>query len=126
MVFGSEADGVAVTISPRKRFDMVRVVQLRPQNRAVTHTLSNLAVLGVEERFDRPARIGHPERRVTAGMHATAGVEHVVTQHNVLAGYVGLIQAAVVVAPDHAAVGRRPLRPVDPPVLERELFGWMV
>ena len=46
---------------------------------------------------------------------------------DVLARDIGLVLAAAIVEPDDAAVGRRALRPVDPPVSsECELLGRVV
>jgi hypothetical protein len=47
-------------------------------------------------------------------------------KRDILAGDIGLVRAAAVVATNNAAVGGRSLRPVDPPAFERELFGGVV
>ena len=88
--------------------------------------MAHHARLRVGKRLDRAARIGLSERHVTAREDPAARVENVIAQDDVLAGNVRLVLAAVVVQSDHAAVGRRALRPVDPSALECELLGGMI
>src|SRR5260370_6535804 len=67
-----------------------------------------------------------PELGVATGLHSTSRVEDIIAQHDILARDVLLVGAAAIVATHDAAVGRRPLRPVDPPTLERQLFRRVV
>src|SRR5258708_32153002 len=62
-----------------------------------------------------------PEARIAACLYPAARVEHVVTQHDVLAGNVRLIGAPAVVATDNSAVGCRPLVPVTTAIFEAQL-----
>ena len=97
-------------------------VEPRAQDGAVTDP-------PVERAVERPHRRSLPcgaERGISAGKDPVAGIEYVVAQHDVLTRDVLLVSAAAVVATDHAAVGRRALRPVDPVTLERQLFRRMV
>src|SRR5260221_4792495 len=80
---------------------------------------------GLKRLHGRPGAL-RTEGRVAAGHDAFAGIEHIVAQDDVLAGYVLLILAVAVIETDHAAVGCGSLRPVDPPVVESELLGRMV
>src|SRR5438105_10626798 len=96
-----ETNGVAVTVSPRERFDRARVVEPRTQNRAIAYTSMTRAF----ERFDGGTGTCDAKRGVAAGHHTAARVEDILAEHNVLARDVGLILAAAVVASDHAAVG---------------------
>ena len=74
----------------------------------------------------RCAGASHAEGGIPARHHSATRVEDVLAEHDVLTGNVLLVLSAAVVSADDAAVGRRPLRPVDPPVLEGELLGRMV
>jgi len=88
--------------------------------------LSNRAGKRVEERRYRCAGLGYAKGGVAAGHDPATRVENIVAQLDVLARDIRLVLAAAIVTADDAAVGRRPLRPVDPPVLEGELLGRMV
>ena len=92
------------------------------QDRAIANTM----VCGAFECLDRCARTLNTEGRVATGLDTAAGVEDVLAQHDVLTRNILLIRSAAVVLADHAAVGRGTLRPVDPVVFERKLFGGMV
>jgi len=88
--------------------------------------LANLACERVEERWYRRAGLLHVEWRVAARHHPAAGVKQVLAQRDCLARDIRLVRTAAVVTTDNAAIGRRPLRPVDPSVLESQLFGWVI
>src|ERR1700693_2663808 len=126
MILGSEADRVTIPVSPPDHLDIVWVVELRPQGRTVAYAPPHLPGKRVEEGRDRDPGMLHPKRRIAAGGDAAARIEHVLAQGDVLTGYVGLVLAAAIVASDNAAIGGRALRPVDPTLLECELFGRMI
>src|SRR5436309_15948264 len=125
MIVRREAETVRVTVAPRYRFDRalrVADVELCPQDRTVADALPGRACEGL----DGATRILFAEWRIAASLHPAARVKHVVAELDVLARDVRLIQAAAIVATDHTGIGRRPLRPVDPPILELHLLRRMV
>src|SRR5215510_10087339 len=126
MIIGREANRVSVPISPREGLDVARVVQLCSKDGAVADPLSNLARDRIEERRHGPSGIGHTKGRVTASEYPVARSKHVLAKLNVLAWDIRLVRTATVVETNDPAVGRRSLRPVDPPAFERELFAGMV
>ena len=65
-------------------------------------------------------------RRVPAREMTIAGVERVLAEHDVLTGDVLLVEASTIVVTDDAGVRGRPLRPVDPAALERQLLRRVV
>src|SRR5215467_11516676 len=67
-----------------------------------------------------------PETRIAACQYSAAGIEHVFAQHDILAGNVRLIGASAIVATDNAAVGCRPLGPVNPAIFEGQLFRGVI
>src|SRR5438552_11602739 len=125
MIVRREAETIRVTVAPRYRFDRalrVADVELCPQDRTVANALPGRSCEGL----DGATRILFAKWRVAAGLHPAARVEHVVAERDVLAGDVRLIRAAAIVTTDHAGIGRRPLRPIDPPSLELHLLRGMV
>src|ERR1700730_12074629 len=66
------------------------------------------------------------EWRIAAGRHAAARIENIVAEGDLLAGDIRLVCTAAIVAADYAAICRRSLRPIDPAVVERQLFGRVV
>ena len=122
-----ETNGVGIPISPREGLDVVRIADLRAQYRAVADARANLTRKGVEEGRYRGPRLLNSEGGIPARRHSVARAEDVLAERDVLARDIGLILAAAIVETDDAAVGRRPLRPVDPPVPpECQLLGWVV
>src|SRR5437763_1213607 len=129
MIVGREANCVSVPIPPRERLDVARVVELCSEDRAVADPLSNLARDSIEEGRYRGSRLLRAERGITASSYlrrSKAGDEDILTQRDILARYIRLILAVIIVETNHPAVGRRPLRPVDPSAFERELLGRVV
>ena len=131
MVLRREADAVGVAVPPRDRLDRVlRIADLRPQHRPRAHALAGSAF---ERRHRRP-RTRHAEVRVSAGLNRLLGrfpgvnnrSKRVLTQRDLLAGNIVLIAARAVVEPGHPGIGRGPLRPVQPPVLDEDLLGRVV
>src|SRR5262249_11536769 len=105
MILGREPNGVAVAISPRERFDRlawILCIELGPQDRAVTTALT----LGAFDRRHGGSGALGAERGITACFYSPSGVEHVLTEHDVLAGDVLLIRPVTIVATNHAAIGR--------------------
>src|SRR5439155_26986795 len=125
MIVWREPDGVTIPVPPREGLDRIRRIRglkLGTQDRAVADAFVHRAVEG----FHRRTWTLDAERGIAARFLSSAGIEHVLAQHDVLTWNVLLVRAVAVVATDDAAIGRRPLRPVDPFVVERELLGRMV
>jgi len=116
MTLRREADRVRVPIPPREGLNVARITQLRSQNGAIADPLPNLARERVEKGWDRAPRILRVERRVAARELTISRIEDVLAERDILARDIGLVLAAAIVETDNAAVGRRPLRPVDPSV----------
>src|ERR1700680_2031643 len=66
------------------------------------------------------------EWRIAAGRHAAARIKKMAAEGDLLAGDIRLVRAAAIVAADYATICRRSLRPIDPAVVERQLFGRVV
>src|SRR5438552_68020 len=84
MIVGCEADGVTVPIPPRVwlyRLPGTRRVEPRAQD----STIANSMMVRTLERLHGRSGALHAEGGVPAGLFPTAGVKHVVAQHNVLA-----------------------------------------
>src|SRR5437899_9800111 len=125
MIVRGEANRVPVPIPPREWLDRVlgmRRIKLGAQDRTIADTVVQRALEGSHGR----TWALRPELGVATGFHSTSRVEDIIAQHDILAGNVLLVRAVAVVPPDDAAVGRRPLRPVDPPTLKRQLFRRVV
>src|SRR5262249_41359932 len=125
VILGREADRVTVAVSPREWFDCfagIGFMELGAQDRAVANTVMS----GAGEGLHSASFVSNAERGIAAGKHSPSGVEHVLTEHDVLAGNIGLILPATVIATDDPAVGRRALRPVDKVVLKVQLLGRVV
>src|SRR6516225_8285001 len=126
MVIGREADRVPIPMPPTDGLDCARIVERGPQCGSVTNTLPDLVRLRVHESRNPGARRLYPKRLVAAGCYASARLEYIVAQGDVLTGDIRLIQATVIIATDDPAIGGRALRPVDPATFECELLGRMV
>src|SRR5438067_7191269 len=125
MVIWRETDRITVSVSPREWLDRVfRMCRIepRPQNGAIANT----SVQGALERpYGRTGALD-AECRITARRYSFSRYEYVIAQNDILARDIGLICAAAIVQSNDAAVGRRALRPVNPPVFERQLFRRMI
>src|SRR2546425_395420 len=121
MIVRREPNGVPVPVPPRERLDcflrMLRV-KLRAQDGAVTDSRVERA----SERLHGRSGPSHAEGGVPTGFHPTPGIKHVLAQYDVLTRDILLVCATSVVTTNHAAIGRRPLRPVDVVAVERKLF----
>src|SRR5437763_2541997 len=125
MLVGREAYRVAIPVAPREGLD--RILRMcRVEWSAQDGTIANTQVRRAFKRLNRRAGALRTEGGVAARLHAASRVEHVVAQHDVLTRNVLLILAAAIIATHYAAVGRRSLRPVDPPPFERQLFCWVI
>src|SRR5467141_4331750 len=123
MVVRRETNAVRVPVPPREGLDgglRVCGVDFRSQDGTVANAHPGRTV----ERLH--ARAVRAEVRIPARRHTTTRVEYMTAQRNVLTRDVMLIGATAVVATDHAGVGRRPLRPVNPAVFEGDLLRRMV
>src|SRR6202011_697673 len=90
-----KADRVAVPISPREWFDRgarILCIEICPQDRAV----ANAMMLGAFERRHSGSGALGAERGITACFYSPSGIEHVLTQHDVLAGDVLLIRPVTI------------------------------
>src|SRR6202011_3748593 len=68
----------------------------------------------------------HAKWGVATGQFPAAGVEQVFAEHDILTRDIGLVRPAAIVTADDTAIGRRPLRPVDPATFKGQLFRRMV
>src|SRR5206468_808355 len=105
MVVRREPNAVRVSVSPREGLDRIlRIprVELCSQDGAVAHTV----VQRPRESFDGPSAVVDAKWRVPARLDATAGVEPIVAEDDVLTGNIGLVRAAAVVLTDHTRIGR--------------------
>ena len=116
MIVGREANRISVPIPPREGLDVARVVKLCSEDGAVADPLSNLARDRIEEGRYRGPGLLLAERGIAASSYPRTRDEDILTQRDILAR----------VETNDPAVGRRPLRPADPPAFERELLGRMV
>src|SRR6266478_8823271 len=85
MIVGCEADGVTVPIPPRVwlyRLPGTRRVEPRAQD----STIANSMMVRTLERLHGRSGALHAEGGVPAGLFPTAGVKHVVAQHNAWQG----------------------------------------
>src|SRR5262249_13687533 len=93
----------------------------------IADPLPNLTRERVEEGRYHAPRILRVEGRVAARELTVTRRENVLAQCDVLAGDIGLVLAAAIVETNNAAIGCRPLRPVDPSVAaKRQVLSWMV
>src|SRR5437899_8380965 len=97
-------------------------VELSAQDRTMADAVMQRAVEGLHGR----AWALHAEGRIAARQLPGPRVEHILAQNDVLTRDILLVRAAAIVAADDTAVGRRPLRPVDKPTVEFELFRRVV
>src|SRR5689334_12424438 len=126
MILGREANRVSVPIPPRESLDIARVVKLCSEDGAIADPLSNLARDRIEEgRYHGPGLL-LAERGIAASSYPRTRDEDILTQRDILARDIRLIRAVIIVETNNPAIGRRPLRPVDPPAFERELLGRVV
>src|SRR5262249_33633215 len=90
VILGREADRVTVAVSPREWFDCfagIGFMELGAQDRAVANTVMS----GAGEGLYSASFVSSAERGIAARKHSAAGIEHVLTEHDVLAGNIGLI-----------------------------------
>ena len=125
MVIWRETDRITVSVSPREWLDRVfRMCRIepRPQNGAIANT----SVQGALERpYGRTGALD-AECRITARRYSFSRYEYVIAQNDILTRDIRLICAATIVQSNDAAVGCRALRPINPPIFERELFRRMI
>src|SRR5215813_7977872 len=118
MIGGREANGISVPIPPREGLDVARVVKLCSEDGAVADPLSNLAGDRIEEGRYGGSRLLFAERGITASSYlrrSKARDKDILAQRDILARDIRLVLAHIIVETNDPAVGRRPLRPVDPP-----------